>query len=245
MRRSCVVTGAASGLGRATAGHLAQKGWEVFGLDLPGKYGTIDEVPFHALEGDILDEDSVRRAFALATASTDLCGVVHCAGVAYAGTTLGRLGPHPNDTFEWVLRTNVAGTFQIARLGAEAMAGQPNDAATLDKCIILTSSVAAMDGQRGQVAYAASKGAVASMVLPMARDLARNGIRVVGVAPGVFKTNMMALLPQEKQEALGNLALTPKRLGNPEEFAQLISHILDSTYMNGTVVRLDGGIRLP
>ena len=245
MRRSCVVTGAASGLGRATALHLAHEGWDVFGIDLPGKYDTIDGVPFHALEGDILDEDSVRRAFELATASAVLCGVVHCAGVAYAGTTLGRLGPHPNDIFEWVLRTNAAGTFQIARLGAEAMAGQAVDDATLDKCIILTSSVAAMDGQRGQVAYAASKGAVASMVLPMARDLARNGIRVVGVAPGVFKTNMMAMLPEEKQEALGSLALTPKRLGNPEEFAQLISHILNSTYMNGTVVRLDGGIRLP
>ena len=245
MKRSCLVTGAASGLGQATSETLAHQGWEVFGLDLPGKFEAENDYPFHALEGDILDEDSVRRALALATASNTLCGVVHCAGVAFAGTTLGRFGPHGNDTFEWVLQTNVAGSFQVARLGAEAMSQQSLEGEPESRCIILTSSVAAMDGQRGQVAYAASKGAVASMVLPMARDLARHNIRVVGVAPGVFKTNMMALLPEEKQDALGNLALTPKRLGDPREFAEFVSHILESTYLNGTVLRIDGGIRLP
>ena len=158
--------------------------------------------------------------------------------------TINRHGTHPMNGFEWVIQTNVIGAFQVARLVATQMAKEEMDESDLRGCCILTASVAAFDGQRGQVAYAASKGAIASMILPMARDLGRQGIRVMGIAPGVFETPMMQLLPEEKREKLAQGVPVPKRMGQPVEYAQLAESILENTYLNGEIIRLDGGLRL-
>ena len=247
MIRSCLVTGAASGLGEATAALLAEAGWTVGALDLPGKkseaLGSLANVLQY--EADILDEKALQKCLVALNQAAPLRGVVHCAGVAFAATTLGKHGPHPTNAFEWVLNTNILGSFKVARMSAEVMAGNVPEKGGARGCIVLTASVAAFDGQRGQVAYAASKGAVASMVLPMARDLARHGIRVNAIAPGIFDTPMMGMLPEEKREQLAAHVTFPKELGDPRHYAEFAQSVLSNHYLNGEVIRLDGGIRLP
>jgi NAD(P)-dependent dehydrogenase (short-subunit alcohol dehydrogenase family) len=171
--------------------------------------------------------------------------VVHCAGIGHAGRMLGKEGPMALETFEKVIRVNLTGTFNVCRLAAEAMARNEPGEDGERGVIVNTSSVAAFDGQIGQVPYAASKAAVAGMTLPMARELARLGIRVVAIAPGLFDTPLLAGLPQEAREALAAGIPYPPRLGSPEEFARLALHVVENRYLNGEVIRLDAALRMP
>jgi NAD(P)-dependent dehydrogenase (short-subunit alcohol dehydrogenase family) len=174
-----------------------------------------------------------------------LHGAVNCAGIASAERVLGREGPHSLKSFSKVVEVNLIGTFNVIRLAAEAMAKNEPTHGGERGVIVNTASVAAFDGQIGQVAYSASKGGVAAMTLPVARELARHGIRVVAVAPGIFETPMLAGLPEAARESLGKQALFPQRLGRPDEFAALVRHIIENEMLNGEVIRLDAAIRLP
>jgi NAD(P)-dependent dehydrogenase (short-subunit alcohol dehydrogenase family) len=244
-----LITGAASGLGRATAIHLHGLGARVGLVDLPstGTRELAEELGerAHGLEADVTDSDAVQSAIdALTEESAPLRGVVHCAGVAWAGRTLSRSGPHDLDVFAHVLKINTVGTFNVARLCAARMAQQEPGPDGERGAIVCTASVAAFDGQIGQVAYAASKGAVTAMTLPLARDLARSKIRVVTIAPGVFDTPMMKMLPEEAREKLAATVPFPARLGDPAEYGALAGHILSNPMLNGEVIRLDGALRM-
>ena len=171
-------------------------------------------------------------------------GLVNCAGVAPGEKILGREGPHRLESFARTISINLVGTFNMLRLAAEAMARQEPNAEGERGVIVNTASVAAFDGQIGQAAYAASKGGVAALTLPAARELARSGIRVVTIAPGIFRTPMMAGMPQEVQDALGASVPFPPRLGRPEEYAALARHIVENPMLNGEVIRLDGALRM-
>jgi NAD(P)-dependent dehydrogenase (short-subunit alcohol dehydrogenase family) len=243
---SALVTGGASGLGLATAQTLAAAGAEVVILDLPGSRGEeIPDVIF--APADVTDEAQVRAAIAKATLPLRI--LVNCAGVATAERALGREGPLPLERFERVLRVNVVGTFNVVRLAAEAMAAtEPLGGAGQGEAergvIVNTASVAAFDGQIGQAAYSASKGGVAAMTLPLAREFAARLIRVMTIAPGTFDTPMMAGLPEAARESLGAQVPHPSRLGRPEEYAALVRHIVENPMLNGEVIRLDGAIRM-
>jgi NAD(P)-dependent dehydrogenase (short-subunit alcohol dehydrogenase family) len=243
---SALVTGGASGLGLATAQALAAAGAEVVILDLPSSKGEqIPDVVF--APADVTDEAQVRAAIARATLPLRI--VVNCAGIATAERALGREGPLPLERFERVLRVNVVGTFNVVRLAAEAMAAtEPLGGAGQGEAergvIVNTASVAAFDGQIGQAAYSASKGAVAAMTLPLAREFAARLIRVMTIAPGTFDTPMMAGLPEAARESLGAQVPHPSRLGRPEEYAALVQHIVENPMLNGEVIRLDGAIRM-
>jgi NAD(P)-dependent dehydrogenase (short-subunit alcohol dehydrogenase family) len=243
---SALVTGGASGLGLATAQALAAAGAEVVILDLPSSKGEqIPDVVF--APADVTDEAQVRAAIARATLPLRI--VVNCAGIATAERALGREGPLPLERFERVLRVNVVGTFNVVRLAAEAMAAtEPLGGAGQGEAergvIVNTASVAAFDGQIGQAAYSASKGAVAAMTLPLAREFAARLIRVMTIAPGTFDTPMMAGLPEAARESLGAQVPHPSRLGRPEEYAALVRHIVENPMLNGEVIRLDGAIRM-
>jgi NAD(P)-dependent dehydrogenase (short-subunit alcohol dehydrogenase family) len=173
-----------------------------------------------------------------------LSGLVNCAGVAPGEKIIGRNGPHDLDSFVRTITINLVGTFNMIRLAASAMQQQDPDAEGERGVIVNTASIAAFDGQVGQAAYAASKGGIASMTLPIARELARHGIRVVSIAPGIFETPMMAGMPHEVQEALGKSVPFPPRLGRPAEFAALVRHICENSMLNGEVIRLDGALRM-
>ncbi|NQX27250.1 SDR family NAD(P)-dependent oxidoreductase [Microbacteriaceae bacterium VKM Ac-2854] len=236
---AALVTGGASGLGAATAAALAEAGARVVVLDLPAAVVGLSD----AVGGDVLDETAVSAAIARATDLAPLRIVVNCAGVATPGRTLGRDGPLPLDVFERVLRINTVGTFNVVRLAAAAMARtEPVDGER--GVIVNTASVAAFDGQIGQAAYAASKGAVAAMTLPLAREFAASLIRVVTIAPGIFDTPMMAALPEAARESLGAQVPHPSRLGHPSEYAALVRHICENPMLNGETIRLDGAIRM-
>ena len=248
---SALVTGGASGLGLATARALADAGAEVVIVDLPSSNGeSIPGVTFAA--ADVTNEDQVRAAIAKATKPLRI--VVNCAGIATAERTLGKEGPMPLDHFERVIRVNLIGTFNVIRLAAEAMAlTEPVASAGLNGSvqgeaergvIVNTASVAAFDGQIGQAAYSSSKGGVAAMTLPIARELAPRLIRVMTIAPGIFDTPMMAGLPQAARDSLGQQVPHPSRLGRPEEYAALVKHIVENPMLNGEVIRLDGAIRM-
>jgi NAD(P)-dependent dehydrogenase (short-subunit alcohol dehydrogenase family) len=243
---SALVTGGASGLGLATAQALAAAGAEVVILDLPSSKG--DQIPDVVFApADVTDEAQVRAAIARATLPLRI--VVNCAGIATAERALGREGPLPLERFERVLRVNVVGTFNVVRLAAEAMAAtEPLGGAGQGEAergvIVNTASVAAFDGQIGQAAYSASKGAVAAMTLPLAREFAARLIRVMTIAPGTFDTPMMAGLPEAARESLGAQVPHPSRLGRPEEYAALVRHIVENPMLNGEVIRLDGAIRM-
>lgn len=248
-----LITGGASGLGAATARALHAAGASVVLLDLPSSGGahTAAELGDRArfAPADVTNEDEVRAALAIAQELGPLRVVVNCAGVATPGKVLGREGVLPLAAFEKVVAINLTGTFNVIRLAVEAMAAQDPiaDAATGTQergVIINTASVAAFDGQIGQPAYSASKGAVASMTLPLARELARHFIRVVTIAPGIFETPMMASLSAEAQASLGAQVPHPARLGKPEEYAALVSHIVSNQMLNGETIRLDGAIRM-
>lgn len=236
---SALVTGGAGGLGAATAAALAASGAKVVVADL--KEG--DQAGVTYLHTDVTAEGDVREAVATASAIAPLRVVVNCAGIIGAERAVGREGAQPLEHFERVIRVNLVGTFNVIRLAAEVM--QHNDDLGEERGVIInTASVAAFDGQIGQPAYSASKGAVASMTLPLAREFARNRIRVMTIAPGIFATDMMASLSQEAQDSLGAQVPHPSRLGRPEEFGQLAVSIVENPMLNGEVIRLDGGIRM-
>lgn len=243
---AALVTGGASGLGLATAKMLAHAGAEVVIVDLPGSGGAdIEGVTFAA--ADVTDEVQVRAAITMATKPLRI--VVNCAGVATAERALGKEGPQPLDHFERVIRVNLIGTFNVIRLAAEAMAateplGGDGQGESERGVIVSTASVAAFDGQIGQAAYSASKGGVAAMTLPIARELAARFIRVMTIAPGTFDTPMLAALPQAARDSLGMQVPHPSRLGRPEEYAALVKHIVENAMLNGEVIRLDGAIRM-
>jgi len=244
-----LVTGAASGLGAATARLLAQEGGRVVLADVNRDAGAAlanelgDAARFAC--ADVTSEADGKAAVALAlSAFGHLHGLVNCAGIAPAEKVLGREQPHRLETFARAVEINLIGTFNMIRLAAEAIAKEdPGDDGERG-VIVNTASIAAFDGQIGQAAYAASKGGVAAMTLPIARELARTGIRVVTIAPGVFETPMMAGFPEEVRTSLGASVPFPARLGKPAEFAALVRHICENRMLNGEVIRLDGALRM-
>jgi NAD(P)-dependent dehydrogenase (short-subunit alcohol dehydrogenase family) len=248
--RAFVVTGAGSGLGEATARGLVEAGGRVLIADLQDDKGSTvaaslgDAARF--VHTDVTNEESVRAAVdAAVEAFGSIHGAVSCAGVAIAQKVVGRAGPHPLDQFEWVIQINLIGTFNVIRLAAAAMSSNEPDDGGERGVIVNTASIAAFDGQVGQAAYSASKGGVAGMTLPIARELGRSGIRVVTIAPGIFETPMMAMLPEQAREHLLEQTVFPKRLGEPPEFAALVRHVVENPMLNGEVIRLDGAIRMP
>ncbi len=240
--RTFLVTGGGSGLGAATARMLEGRGANVVVADLRGE-GAGPNARF--VRSDVTDEGSVKGAIDVALEIFGaLHGAINCAGIASAEKVLGREGPHSLESFSKVVEVNLVGTFNVVRLAAEAMARNEPTEGGERGVIVNTASVAAFDGQIGQVAYAASKGGVAAMTLPVARELARHGIRVVAIAPGIFDTPMLAGLPEAARESLGKQMPFPSRLGRPEEFAALVRHIIENEMLNGEVIRLDAAIRL-
>ena len=247
-----LVTGGLSGLGRATAEKLAAHSKHVLVLDLPREDG--DEIAAQIganvryIPADVTKADDIAAAMDRARELGSLRVVVNCAGVATPGKVLGREGVLPLEKFSKVLDINVNGTFNVIRLAAEVMAHSESlvdENGTAERGVIVnTASVAAFDGQIGQPAYAASKGAVAAMTLPLARELAQHQIRVMTVAPGIFHTPMMAGLPQAAQDSLGAQVPHPSRLGRPDEYAALVEHIVANPMLNGETIRLDGAIRM-
>lgn len=241
-----VITGAASGLGAATARRLARKGARIVLADVQDAAG---EALARELGGafehcDVTREDDAERVVATATALGPLRGLVNCAGIAPATRTLGKQGPHPLDAFARTVGVNLIGTFNMARLAAAAMAAQQPLADGERGVIINTASVAAYDGQIGQAGYAASKAGIVGLTLPMARDLARDGIRVMTIAPGIFETPMLMAMPDEVRASLGASVPFPSRLGRPDEYAQLVEAIVLNPMLNGETIRLDGAIRM-
>jgi NAD(P)-dependent dehydrogenase (short-subunit alcohol dehydrogenase family) len=265
-----LITGGASGLGAATARRLFDAGASVVLVDLPSSAGEafageLNEGNASGGNGrnanggkmeksavfvpaDVTSEAEVQAAVDTATQLGPLRIVVNCAGIATPGKVLGREGVLSLEAFNRVLQVNLVGTFNVLRLAAAAMVANETVSTELGGpergVIINTASVAAFEGQIGQPAYAASKGAVAAMTLPIARELARSLIRVVTIAPGIFETPMMAGLPQEAQESLGAQVPHPSRLGKPAEYANLVAHIVDNAMLNGETIRLDGAIRM-
>jgi NAD(P)-dependent dehydrogenase (short-subunit alcohol dehydrogenase family) len=244
-----VITGGASGLGQATAARLAAAGAAVALLDVQDEAGRRAagaigaQASYHRC--DVTDESAVDAAVrAAAERMGGLNLAVSCAGVATPGKLLGKDGPLASSAFQRVMDINVLGTFLLDRAAAAIMQGNAPDADGERGLLIHTASVAAFEGQIGQVAYATSKAAVAGMVLPLARELARFGIRVVGIAPGIFGTPMMSGLPQEAQDSLGKQVPFPPRLGRPDEYAELVAAVVTNRMLNGDTIRLDGAIRM-
>ncbi|GAA1144309.1 SDR family NAD(P)-dependent oxidoreductase [Nesterenkonia lutea] len=248
---SAVVTGGASGLGHAAAGALIDAGARVVIVDLPDVAGTSVRAEAVAAlgerasfwPGDIADPATSRGAVAAAVQQAPLRAAVSCAGVATPGKLLGRAGPLSCEQLMGVLSVNVGGTVNLMAHAAEAM--RDNELSGGDRGVLInTASVAAFEGQIGQISYAASKGAVASLTLPAARELASLAIRVVAIAPGLFETPMLAGLPEDARESLRAKALHPARLGRPEDFSALVMQILANPMLNGETIRLDGAVRL-
>ena len=247
---SAVVTGGASGLGEATVRRLHARGAHVVILDrdeargsaLASELGT----NAHFAKTDVTSEADVQAAVAKAASLAPLRVAVSCAGIAWAQRTVNKEGvPHDLGFFTTVLTVNLVGTFNVLRLSAAAMAKQEPLAGGERGVIINTASIAAFDGQIGQLAYAASKAGVVGMTLPAARDLSKSGIRVLTIAPGTFNTPMLALLPEEQRQALASGIPFPARLGEPDDFAQLAISMVENSYLNGETVRLDGALRMP
>jgi NAD(P)-dependent dehydrogenase (short-subunit alcohol dehydrogenase family) len=239
-----VVTGGASGLGLATTKALLNEGAQVVVLDLRGK-DTVDELGDRATfaEADVTDEAAVTAALDSAESLGPVRVVVNCAGTGNAIRVLSRDGVFPLDAFRKIVEINLVGTFNVIRLGAERIA--KTELVGEERGVIInTASVAAFDGQIGQAAYSASKGGVVGMTLPIARDLASKGIRVVTIAPGLFDTPLLAALPEEAKKSLGAQVPHPARLGKPEEYGALAAHIVSNPMLNGEVIRLDGAIRM-
>lgn len=244
-----VITGGASGLGAATARHLVTQGASVVLLDInqPAVVAQAELLGPHALglACDICDSEQVQRALDAATERFGaLHGLINCAGIVGAQRILGRKGPHDLDDFSRVLQINVIGSFNMLRLTAQIMANNQVNEEGERGVIINTASVAAYDGQLGQAAYAASKGAIVSLTLPAARELAGFGIRVMTIAPGVFETPMMAGMTDEVRASLCADVPFPARLGKPDEYAALAQHIIENSMLNGEVIRIDGALRM-
>ena len=242
-----IITGGASGLGEATARHFRSLGAEVTLLDRDAERGeaVAAEIGAHFAQTDVTDEASVAAAIDAATSAMGgLTAAINCAGIAPPAKTLGRDGPHPLALYQSVIDINLVGSFNVARLAAAAMAKGAPDTGGERGVIINTASIAGFEGQKGQVAYASSKGGILGMVLPMARDLARDNIRVMAIAPGIFATPMLKGLPQDVQDALAKDVTCPQRLGDPLEYAKLAAFIVESGYLNGTSIRIDGALRM-
>uniref|UniRef100_A0A1I7Y2V5 3-hydroxyacyl-CoA dehydrogenase type-2 n=1 Tax=Steinernema glaseri TaxID=37863 RepID=A0A1I7Y2V5_9BILA len=247
-----VVTGAASGLGHGTAARLINQGAKVAILDLPSSKG--EEVA-KALgknciftPADVTNEADVKAAFAKVKSEFGrVDGTVNCAGIAYAfklyNSKKGKMAEL--EKIQRTLNVNVIGTFNVIRYAVQAMGENKKDEMGQRGVIVNTASVAAFDGQTGQSAYSASKGAIAAMTLPLARDFADDGIRVMTIAPGLFDTPMLSSLPEKVKTYLGQLVPNPNRIGNPEEYGALVQHILENRYLNGEIIRLDGSLRMP
>jgi NAD(P)-dependent dehydrogenase (short-subunit alcohol dehydrogenase family) len=246
---SFIITGSGSGLGAATARLLVAAGGKVLLADVDSASGEVlaAELGSNARFSltDVTDAAGAEAAVAACRAVFGAVhGLINCAGVAPSERVVGRAGPHKLESFARTVQINLVGTFNMLRLAAAAMAQSEPDADGERGVIVNTASIAAFDGQIGQAGYAASKGGVVAMTLPIARELARSGIRVVTIAPGIFETPMMAAMSSEVQEALGKSVPFPPRLGRPNEFAQLVGHIIENGYLNGEVIRLDGAIRM-
>jgi NAD(P)-dependent dehydrogenase (short-subunit alcohol dehydrogenase family) len=240
-----IVTGGASGLGGITSAWLAERGARVVIADLnrPGQ-GLSDSVKFIAT--DVSDSVSAKAAVDFACNQFgSLHGLINCAGIAPAEKVLGKEGPHRLESFSRAITINLIGSFNMLRLAAQAISERAQaEAEETAGVIINTASVAAYDGQIGQAAYSASKGGIVGMTLPIARELARSRIRVMTIAPGIMATPMLLSFPQEVQDSLNQSVPFPARMGKPEEFAQLVGHIIENDYLNGEVIRLDGAIRM-
>ena len=243
---AALVTGAASGLGAATAAALAARGVTVYGLDLAGAVAAANAPDgVTLLPADVTEEDDVRAALArVDDDGQELRLAVNCAGIAPSARIVSRRGPHDLDLFRTVVGVNLVGTFNVLRLAADAMSRLPADDEGRRGVVVNTASIAAFEAQVGQVAYAASKAGVAGMTVTAARDLAQYGIRVVTIAPGIVDTPMMAGMPDEVRSGLAAGVPFPKRLARPEEFAQLVLMIVAHDYLNGETIRMDGALRM-
>jgi NAD(P)-dependent dehydrogenase (short-subunit alcohol dehydrogenase family) len=242
---SAIVTGGSSGLGAATARRLAAAGVRVIIADVQDGEPIASEIGGAYLRADVTDSQQVEAAVAVAVEMGPMRSLVNCAGIGPPARTLNRDGtPHDLADFATVIQINLIGTFNCIRLGAAAMATTDPLGDGERGAIVNTASVAAYDGQIGQAAYSASKGGVVGMTLPVARDLSTVGIRVNTIAPGIMDTPMLAGLPQPARLSLGEQVLFPKRLGTPEEYAELAYLLLSHSYMNGETIRMDGGIRM-
>ena len=244
-----LVTGGSSGLGAETARRLAAAGARVVIVDLDRKAGEHLAVEIGAaalfVAADVTDEAQVGAAMvAAAERFSAVHGVIQCAGIAIAERILGKNGPHRLDSFTRTIQINLVGTFNVMRLAAQAMEKNFPDADGERGVIINTASIAAFEGQVGQAAYGASKAGIVGMTLPAARELAKLGIRVMAIAPGVFETPMMAGMSADVRASLGAQVPFPSRLGRPEEFAALVQHIIENSMLNGAVIRLDGALRM-
>jgi NAD(P)-dependent dehydrogenase (short-subunit alcohol dehydrogenase family) len=243
-----LVTGGGSGLGAATAAMLAANGGKVVLADVSDAGESVAKQlgpNARFVKTDVTDEASTQAAVQLCVAAFGgIHGLVNCAGVAPGERVVGRDGPHALASFERAVKINLVGTFNAIRLAAAKMSTQPAEASGERGVIVNTSSVASMDGQIGQAAYAASKAGVNGMTLPIARELAKFGIRVVTIAPGIFDTPMLQGMSEEVRASLGQQVPFPPRLGKPEEYAALVKHILENELLNGEVIRLDGAIRM-
>jgi len=247
--KAFIVTGGASGLGRAAAETIVTAGGRVVVIDVNAETGRAAEQALgtnarFAL-ADVTSEDQVKAAVDVGVrAFGGLHGVINAAGIGPAAKVLGKNGPHPLDLFEKTVRVNLVGTFNVIRLVATAMAQNTPEASGERGVIINTASIAAFDGQIGQPAYAASKGGIVSLTLPVAREFASLGIRVVTIAPGIFDTPLLAALPEAARVSLAQQVPFPSRLGRPDEYAALVRHIIENEMLNGEVIRLDGALRM-
>ena len=243
-----IITGGASGLGGATAKMVAAGGGKVLIADVNAELGTRFAAEIGAgarfVRCDVTSEADAKAAVEAACAMGPVVGLVNCAGVGSPGKTVGKDGPLPLEAFSRVIHINLIGTFNMIRLAGAAMMGNAPSAEGERGVIVNTASVAAFDGQIGQAAYAASKGGVVGMTLPIAREFARDGIRVVTIAPGLFLTPLLQSLPPAAQESLGKQVPFPPRLGRPEEYAQMVGHVFSNLMLNGETIRLDGAIRM-
>ncbi len=244
--KAFIVTGGASGLGEGTARMLAANGGKVVIADLQADRGeaVAREIGGSFVRCDVTQEADGQAAVAKAVSLGKLMGLVNCAGIAPAERTVGKNGPHRYDVFTRTIMVNLVGSFNMIRLAADAMAKNEPEPTGERGCLVSTASVAAYDGQIGQAAYSASKGGIVGMTLPIARDLARSGIRNMTIAPGIFGTPMLFGMPKEVQDALAASVPFPSRLGTPEDYARLAKHIFENDMLNGEVIRLDGAIRL-
>jgi NAD(P)-dependent dehydrogenase (short-subunit alcohol dehydrogenase family) len=241
-----IVTGGASGLGEGTARMLAANGGKVVIADMQVEKGEAiaREIGGAFVKCDVSQEADGQAVVAKAVSMGKLMGLVNCAGIAPAERTVGKKGAHDLGVFSKTITVNLIGSFNMIRLAADAMAKNEPESTGERGAMISTASVAAYDGQIGQAAYSASKGGVVGMTLPIARDLARNGIRNMTIAPGIFGTPMMFGMPKEVQDSLAASVPFPSRLGTPEDYAKLAKHIFENDMLNGEVIRLDGAIRL-
>jgi NAD(P)-dependent dehydrogenase (short-subunit alcohol dehydrogenase family) len=242
-----IVTGGASGLGGATVEMIVANGGNAVIADIRGGEALAAKLGKQAVfqPTDVTSEEQAKAAVERALKEFGgLHGLVNCAGIAVGEKTIGKEGPHALASFTRVINVNLIGTFNMIRLAADAMAKLQPNAAGERGVVVNTASVAAFDGQIGQAAYSASKGGIVGMTLPVARDLARSGIRVLTIAPGIFETPMLLGMPQEIQDSLGKQVPFPSRLGKPAEFAALVKHIAENVMLNGETIRLDGAIRM-